>query len=82
MNADYYSLNKEPQIVPRGGIKYNWNPKTRKFDLAWKTGVGFTTSIPVADDNDTLYAIGLRNRTYTRKRWTGIRETEVFLQSG
>jgi len=63
--AHYYAVGKHPDYVPRGALRYNWNPAERKLELAWKTDLSLTTSIPVIDIKDTVYAIGSRDGIFT-----------------
>lgn len=61
----YYAMSKHPEYVSHGALRYNWNPATRKLELAWQTDLSLTSSIPVIDINNTVYAIGSRKGVFT-----------------
>lgn len=63
--AGYFAVTKDPKYVPRGGMKYVWNSKTKKFNLGWTTDRSFVTSVPVVDIANTLYGIGWRDGVFT-----------------
>jgi hypothetical protein len=63
--ASYAAVAKDEAFVSRGGLKYQWNPDTRKFELKWSTDRSFTTTVPVVDVNNTLFGIGWRDGAFT-----------------
>ena len=48
-----------------GGTKWEWNPKTRKLDVAWMTPLKLAASICTPSVNGILYCIGRRDGNYT-----------------
>ena len=62
-----YGIGQGPKVeyTNFGGLKYEWNPKTRKFDFKWLSPLSFTEAVAILDGKDVLYTIGSRKGTWT-----------------
>lgn len=49
----------------KGGIKWEWNPKTRKLDVDWVTHLALVSSICTPNVNGLLYCVGMRDGNST-----------------
>ena len=49
----------------KGGIKWQWNPRTRKLETAWKTPLALVSSICTPSANGLLYCVGMRDGVST-----------------
>jgi hypothetical protein len=62
----------------KGGIKWEWNPKTRKLDVDWTTPLALVSSICTPAVNGLLYCLGLRNGVTTIEALDWNSGKEVF----
>ena len=65
----------------KGGIKWEWNPKTRKLDVDWATPLALVSSICTPAVNGLLYCLGMRNGVTTIEAldWNSGREKFHYL---
>jgi len=48
-----------------GGVKWEWNPQSRKLQLAWRTPLKLALSICTPSVNDLMYCVGRRDGKFT-----------------
>ncbi|MCY4426752.1 MAG: hypothetical protein OXC05_06945 [Halieaceae bacterium] len=60
-----YSSVAVPKYQVTGGVKYEWDPKTRKLGKAWVTETRFAPNICAPNVNGLLYCVGVRDHDYT-----------------
>ncbi|MBT4518735.1 MAG: hypothetical protein HOC23_01915 [Halieaceae bacterium] len=66
LTADLYSYLL-PGYAPRGGIKTQWDPKTRTFERAWvSSDYSVTGSVcSISGASNLIYCLGVRDGIYT-----------------
>lgn len=59
-------LGADPRFTPHGLQKFEWNPKTRKMELAWTSDVASPNVVPfVSASSNLAYTMGVREGRWT-----------------
>jgi hypothetical protein len=62
--AKYHSVVSDDYTI-RGGVRYDWNPASRKLELTWTTDLELCPTICTYSTNGLLYCFGRRDNEYS-----------------